>query len=170
MLFKMTNHALGRDSHCGVLEFIAEEGVCYLPHWVRFQWFPTCQTFEINWFSFPIPLSWLQMMLNLVLEEGDPIHIASVTLPVATFSKFQPQSVDFLDISNPKAILENALRHFACLTSGDTIAIRYNDRVYDFKVLETLPGPAVSIIECDMNVCQKTLNLTNISLTKLVIY
>lgn len=42
-------------------------------------------------------------MANLVLEEGALIQIESASLPVATFSKFQPLSEDFLDITNPKA-------------------------------------------------------------------
>lgn len=32
------------------------------------------------------------------------------------------------------------------------VAITYNDKVYELRVLETKPGNAVSIIECDMNV------------------
>lgn len=92
------------------------------------------------------------MMRNLLLEEGDLINIKNVTLPVATFSRFQPQTEDFLDISNPKAVLENCLRSFACLTTGDIIAIKYNSKVYELCVLETKPGEAVTIIECDMNV------------------
>lgn len=92
------------------------------------------------------------MMHNLVLEEGDIVQIESLSLPVATFSKFEPQSPDFLDITNPKAVLENALRNFACLTTGDLIAIKYNSKIYELCVLETKPGNAVSIIECDMNV------------------
>ena len=92
------------------------------------------------------------MMRNLLLDEGDLLQVESASLPVATFSKFQPQSEDFLDITNPKAVLENALRNFACLTSGDVVAITYNDHVYELRVLETKPGNAVSIIECDMNV------------------
>lgn len=92
------------------------------------------------------------MMHNLLLEEGDIIKLESLSLPVATFSKFQPQNPDFLDITNPKAVLENALRNFACLTSGDLIAIKYNSKIYELSVMETKPGPAVSIIECDMNV------------------
>lgn len=92
------------------------------------------------------------MMHNLLLEEGDYLQIESVSLPVATFSRFQPQSEDFLDITNPKAVLENGLRSFACLTTGDVIAIKYNQRIYELCVLETKPGQAVSIIECDMNV------------------
>lgn len=31
--------------------------------------------------------------------------------------------------------LENALRSFACLTKGDIIAIKYNERVSDFKTI-----------------------------------
>lgn len=93
-----------------------------------------------------------QMMHNLLLQEGDFLNVESTSLPVATFSRFQPQSPDFLDITNPKAVLENGLRLFACLTTGDIIAIKYNDKVYELLVLETKPGPAVVIIECDMNV------------------
>lgn len=125
MLFKLTNPKAHQITHCGVLEFVADEGKIYLPYW---------------------------MMQNLLIDEGDFLDIESASLPVATFSKFQPQSTDFLDISNPKAVLENALRNFACLTTGDVVAITYNDRVYELRVLETKPGNAVSIIECDMNV------------------
>ncbi|KAG1973333.1 ubiquitin fusion degradation [Pimephales promelas] len=125
MLFKLTNKNSDRMTHCGVLEFVADEGICYLPHW---------------------------MMQNLLLEEGGLVQVESVNLMVATYSKFQPQSPDFLDITNPKAVLENALRNFACLTTGDVIAINYNEKVYELRVMETKPDKAVSIIECDMNV------------------
>ncbi|XP_046385217.1 ubiquitin recognition factor in ER-associated degradation protein 1-like [Ischnura elegans] len=125
MLFKLTNKKTNRITHCGVLEFVAGEDLVYIPYW---------------------------MMQHLLLEEGDNLQVESVSLPVATFSKFQPQSPDFLDITNPKAVLENALRHFACLTTGDVVAIKYNSRIYELCVLETKPGSAVSIIECDMNV------------------
>jgi ubiquitin fusion degradation protein 1 len=124
MLFKITNKKSDRLTHAGVLEFIADEGKIYIPFW---------------------------MMRNLLLEEGDLVTIENVSLPVATFSKFQPQSVDFLDITNPKAVLENCLRNFACLTTGDLVAINYNNRIYELCVLETKPGRAVTIIECDMN-------------------
>ena len=44
------------------------------------------------------------------------------------------------------------LRHFACLSKGDIVAINYNNKIYELNVLETKPAAAVSIIECDMNV------------------
>lgn len=36
MLFKLTNKQTNRVTHCGVLEFVADEGKVYLPFWVLF--------------------------------------------------------------------------------------------------------------------------------------
>ena len=44
------------------------------------------------------------MMANLYIREGDMVWLENVNLPSATFAKFQPQSVDFLEITNPKAL------------------------------------------------------------------
>jgi len=91
-------------------------------------------------------------MRHLLLSEGEELSVESVTLPTASFARFQPQSKDFLDISNPKAVLETALRNFGCLTKGDLVAINYLNRNYELCVLELQPADAVSIIECDMEV------------------
>ena len=72
----------------------------------------------------------------VMVEEGGLIQVESATLSVATYSKFQPLSKDFIDLSNPKAVLEMRLRHFACLSKGDIIAINYNNKVYELNVLE----------------------------------
>ena len=34
MLFKLSNRQTERTTHCGVLEFIADEGLAHMPHWV----------------------------------------------------------------------------------------------------------------------------------------
>lgn len=34
MLFEVRNERNGRVTHCGVLEFTAEEGRCYMPFWM----------------------------------------------------------------------------------------------------------------------------------------
>eukprot|EP01132_Coremiostelium_polycephalum_P003975 gene3975-4971_t len=128
MLFEISNPTTQRASHCGVLEFIAEEGICYLPFW---------------------------MMSNLGLKEGDFIDVKSATLPKGTFVKIQPFTSNFLDISNPKAVLENSLRKFATLTKDDEIVIDYNNNKYHLKVVEIKPNNssnAVSIIEADISV------------------
>ncbi|XP_022696543.1 ubiquitin fusion degradation protein 1 homolog isoform X2 [Varroa jacobsoni] len=125
MMFKIRNVRLHRESHCGVLEFSAEEGRCLLPFW---------------------------LMRLLLLYEGDLIEMVSVQLPIGTFARFQPQSVDFLDISDPRAVLERQLRNFACLSAGDVIAIEYNNHEYEVCVLETKPAEAISIVDCDLQV------------------
>lgn len=125
MLFKISNNRRNKSTHCGVLEFVADEGKVYIPYW---------------------------MMQNLTLEEGGLLQVESASLPVATFAKFQPHSTEFLDMTNPKAVLEARLRNFACLSTGDVIAIMYNNKIYELSVLETKPSNAVSVIECDLNV------------------
>lgn len=125
MLFRLTSDTESRTTHCGVLEFTAEEGTCYIPFW---------------------------MMQNLLLEEGSVITVANVSLPKASFVKLQPQSVDFLEISNPRAVLEHALRNFSCVTKGDVIQIPYNNKNYHFALKEVQPQDAACIIETDCNV------------------
>lgn len=48
--------------------------------------------------------------------------------------------------------LENALRHFAALTTGDVISIPYNDQIFEIEIVETKPSRAISIIETDVDV------------------
>ena len=48
-------------------------------------------------------------------------------------------SQDFLDISNPKAVLEMTLRGFSCLTRGDCICLHYNNKKYYIDITEAKP-------------------------------
>ena len=84
--------------------------------------------------------------------QGGLLTVQNVSLPKATFVKFQPQHTDFLQISNPRAVLERQLRTFSCVTVGDQICIPYNDRRYYLEVREVKPQEAACIIECDCNV------------------
>ncbi|KAI4367696.1 hypothetical protein MLD38_023403 [Melastoma candidum] len=125
MLFELQNDSAERVSHCGVLEFIAEEGMIYMPYW---------------------------MMENLLLQEGDFVKVKNVTLPKGTYVKLQPHTKDFLDISNPKAILETTLRNYSCLTTGDSIMVAYNNKKYYIDIIETKPSNAITVIETDCEV------------------
>ena len=87
------------------------------------------------------------MMQNLLLAEGDIIKFKSTSLPKGTYVKLRPQSKDFLDISNPKAVLETTLRRYSCLTTGDSILINYNNKRFFIDIFETKPQRAVTIIE-----------------------
>lgn len=94
-------------------------------------------------------------MQTLVLEPGDLLQVKSTDLPLGTFIKLQPQDPSFLDISDPKAVLENAFRNFSCLTTGDIFTFSYNDNVYSIAVLETRPdhaSKAICTLETDLSV------------------
>jgi ubiquitin fusion degradation protein 1 len=126
MLFELINEQENRKTHAGVLEFTAEEGRIYLPNW---------------------------MMQTLLIQEGSIIKIKNTSLPLGTFVKIQPQSVDFLNIYNPKAVLEKTLTNFSALTEGDIITINYNEKFYDIEILEIKPkGPGISVVETDLEV------------------
>lgn len=96
MLFMISNPQMSKKTYCGVLEFSAEEGLCYLPFW---------------------------MMNNLFLEEGSEIILRNVNLKKGKFVVLQPHETAFINLANPKAILEQELTNYSCLMKGDTINI-----------------------------------------------
>ncbi|KAK6464453.1 ubiquitin fusion degradation protein UFD1-domain-containing protein [Scheffersomyces coipomensis] len=126
MLFELSNEAKEVKTHSGVLEFVAEEGRVYIPQW---------------------------MMTTLKVSPGQLLKVSNCDLPLGSFVKIEPQSVDFLDISDPKAVLENVLRKFSTLTVNDIIEINYNDSIYGIKVLETKPDSntkGICVVETDL--------------------
>ncbi|GAA5848323.1 hypothetical protein JCM8547_004478 [Rhodosporidiobolus lusitaniae] len=125
--FEITNPANpDLNTHVGVLEFIADEGCVNLPQWI---------------------------MDQLRLNEGDPIRLVGGRYPKGKLVKIQPQSVDFLEISDPKAVLETALGNFACLSAGDIIEIGYHSLTFRLLIMEiTPPGPAISLLDTDLEV------------------
>ncbi|KAJ7685284.1 ubiquitin fusion degradation protein UFD1-domain-containing protein [Mycena polygramma] len=126
-MFQLRNPANSAAStYAGVLEFIAEEGIVHLPYW---------------------------MMKTLRLNEGDPIRITGAELPKGKLVKLQAQSVHFLEISDHKAVLEQALRNFSALTQGDIIEINYNSITFGLLVMETKPGgEGISVLDTDLEV------------------
>lgn len=94
-------------------------------------------------------------MQTLQLDVGDMIQVKTTSLELAKLVKLQPQSVNFLEISDPRAVLEKAFRNFAALTKGDVFNFEYNDEVYDMAVLDVKPETekmGVSMIETDVSV------------------
>lgn len=125
---ELNNGKKGLHSHCGVLEFVAEEGRAYIPQWI---------------------------MNTLQLDVGDMIQVKYVQLPLAKWVRLQPQHVKFLDITDPRAVLERAFRNFGTLTKGDKFNFEYNDDIYEVAVLDVKPESrkmGVSMIETDVTV------------------
>lgn len=124
-LFEVSDLEGRHRTHAGVLEFVAEEETCHMPAWI---------------------------MRQLQAQEGNVLRVALKVLPKATFARFQPASVALLRVYNPRALLENGLRGFAALTVGDTFAVEYSGQKYGLEVVELRPGPAVCIIDTDVEV------------------
>jgi ubiquitin fusion degradation protein 1 len=94
-------------------------------------------------------------MQVLQLEPGDILQVKSADLPSGRFIKLQAQSISFLDISDPKAVLENVFRNYSCLTVGDVFTFEYNDQTFDMAVQEVKPDTeshAIVVLETDLEV------------------
>ncbi|WWC73847.1 uncharacterized protein I206_107819 [Kwoniella pini CBS 10737] len=119
------------QTHAGVLEFIADEGIVHLPAW---------------------------MMKTLNLTEGEPIRLTGAKLPKGKMVKIQAQSTDFLQVSDAKAVLESALRFYSVLTKNDIIEITYNSLTFEFLIMETYAvsgetsSGGISVIDTDLEV------------------
>jgi len=94
-------------------------------------------------------------METLSLDVGDLVQIRTTSLDLAKLVKLQPQSVNFLDISDPRAVLERVFRNFATLTKGDVFNFSYNDEIFSVAVLDVKPESdkmGVCMIETDVSV------------------
>ena len=125
MTFMISNPHMSKKSYCGVLEFSADEGTCHIPVW---------------------------MMDQLYLEEGAEIMLRNITLNKGSYIKFQPHETAFIDLSDPKAILERELTNYATVFKGDTININHAGRDYMINVVDCKPNDQICVVEADINV------------------
>ena len=125
VVFHIVNIQLNIKTHCGVVEFTAEEGNCYIPS---------------------------NMFDKLCLEEGNKVNIRAIDLKKGTFIKLQPHKTEFINNPNPKTILEYNLRNYFCVTEGDTISVRFGKKIYKIDVIECKPDKAIRTLNCDIEV------------------
>ena len=125
VLFRILNIELNISTHCGVLDFTAEEGTCYIP---------------------------TNMFNRLALVEGQNINLRNINLEKGKYIKIQPHLTAFIQNPNPKTILENNLRNYFCLTEGDTITVTFNRKDYLIDIIECKPKKAICTVNCDIEV------------------
>ncbi|XP_041994098.1 ubiquitin fusion degradation protein 1 homolog [Salvia splendens] len=122
-LFKIESFKSEKSSHCGVLEFCADEGFVYVPRW---------------------------MMDNLGIGEGEDVILRDAWAMMGTRMKLQPHEGAFLEVGDVRGALEGALRGFSCLSKGDTIGVRCGEREFLVDVLDVGPGgDVISLIDTD---------------------
>uniref|UniRef100_A0AC35TU61 NPL domain-containing protein n=1 Tax=Rhabditophanes sp. KR3021 TaxID=114890 RepID=A0AC35TU61_9BILA len=89
-------------------------------------------------------------MLNF--SGGETIKISYVQLPKATYAKFKPQSVRFLDLTDPKVVLATELAKYVTFSQGDIFTFFYSEEEYAVEVTELKPAKACCVADCDLNV------------------
>ena len=125
ILFRILNIQLNIFTHCGVVEFTAESDCCYIPD---------------------------NMFDRLSLEEGQKVNVRALTLKPGTFIKLQPHKTEFINNQNPKTILEYNLRNYFCVTEGDTLSIKFSNKIYKIDVVQCKPDKAIRTLNCDLEV------------------
>lgn len=104
MVFSVSTLWTRKTVFVGVLEFVAPEHQIILPFWL---------------FS------------ELGLHEGETIRLGIADfLPKATFVQIRPHKTEFIELPDPRALLEIHLRNFVCLTKNETITLNFMNKEY----------------------------------------
>lgn len=124
LLFTLTESISSRVHHCGVLEFIDEPGICYIP---------------------------FHIYEKLKLDFGSTVSIRQHTCPTGSKIYLKPEETAFVQLDDPKTILEESInKHYPVLSTGDDIYILYKGRDFRIKVTRTLPNSSVKTLNCDI--------------------
>ena len=128
MFFKLKNKLNEFYQVCGVHEFSAPPGVIHAPFYI---------------------------MNTLGIKEGDTVNIELVSPPDGSFIKIRPHKTEFIELTNPKAVMEKILsRDYQVLTEGHTIQLNYTDlnKVFEIDIVETKPSSTIKIVDVNLEV------------------
>jgi len=115
-------------THCGVLEFTAEEGTIVVPLW---------------------------MYNQLDLKSTKEVKLAYKTIEMGTYLKLLPHTPKFLEVENPKQELENVLRFYPTLSLNDEIECVFSEiGLIKFTVTEIDPSDdgVIYTVDTDLSV------------------
>ena len=128
MFFKVSNKEMQFGIVCGVQEFSAPPGICHVPY---------------------------HIMNNIGIEEGSSVEIEKVCPVQGQYMKLRPHKTEFINLSNPKAVLEKIMSlDYPVVSQGQTIELYYKDldRRYLIDIVETNPAAIISIVNTDINI------------------
>ncbi|ORC85552.1 putative ubiquitin fusion degardation protein [Trypanosoma theileri] len=95
--------------YAGVLEFNSDNGIVIMPQW---------------------------MFSALMLQPGDTVSLETCVLPPGKLIKLRPQQMSFIQLSDPKHVLEMHLSQYPVLTKGTSIVLQYLDREFIIDVID----------------------------------
>ena len=125
LYFQLTHPEYGISCICAVEEFTGPPGCFVVPQ---------------------------RIMEHLLCTEGNNINIQLCHPLKGTYLKLKPRKTAFINLSNPKAILERFLsRDYPVISMGDTISINHLDTIYHIDVTECEPGNSIDIVNTNIN-------------------
>ncbi|CAI5742323.1 unnamed protein product [Peronospora destructor] len=123
------NTRVKRQTHAGVLEFVADEGTVGLPPKVA------------------------ASLFRQATEVPDSIQVRFVRLEKGKFASLQPRGNGFGDRQiDFKHMLERSLKTHTTLTESDVLFIRHGKETFEVLVSELKPERAINILNTDLEV------------------
>ena len=127
LFFKVSNKETQFGRVCAVKSFTAPPGVCHIPYYI---------------------------MSELGISEGETINIELNSVPTGSYIKIRPHKTEFINLSNPKAILEKYLsKNYPVLSKGTTISIWHDtlEKAFLIDIVESKPSDVIKTIDTDIN-------------------
>ena len=123
--FKLSHPEYGVSCVCGVEEFTGTPGCVLVPH---------------------------RVMEQILLNESENVVIEICYPLKGTYIKLRPRKTAFIDLPDPKSVLETYLsRDYPVVSVGDTISIKHCGETYHIDVMECRPGNSIDILNTDVN-------------------
>jgi len=127
LFFKVINPICEFGRVCAVHEFTAMEGVTDVPYYI---------------------------MEDLGIEEGSQVSIEYINPPQGSYLKLKPHETAFINLSNPKVVLEQIMsKDYPVVSKGETIVLNYKDldKTFLIDIVDCQPSETIKIIDADVN-------------------
>ena len=125
LYFKLTHPEYGVSTVCGVEEFTGPPGCFVVPH---------------------------RIMEHLLICDGQNIDVQICHPLKGNYIKLKPRKTAFIELSNPKAVLERFMsKDYPIISVGDTLSINHLNTIYHIDVVECKPGNSIDILNTDVN-------------------
>ena len=95
-----------------------------------------------------------KLMNSIDLDAGYRVEVNQKTdIEKGEFIKIKPFQKAFIELADPKVILEKYIsQYYPILSQGEIITINYNNHEYNIEVTETRPNKVIQTTNCDINV------------------
>lgn len=94
-----------------------------------------------------------RIMQTLGINAGENIKVnQKIDIPKGEFIKIKPYEKAFIELSNPKVVLERHISQFyPVLSKREIISIEFAGKNHQIEIVETRPGNVIQTTNCDIN-------------------